>query len=103
MGSCCAAGKRHCLDQPSAHRFPHSGIVIFRNEVATFVSEERHLNETDSPCLAPVPHRGKRNEPAFVADVAKRLADLRGCAVESLANATTENAWHLFGLSEEKS
>jgi len=85
-----------------------SGIVTFRNadplrEVATFVPEDRLLIETDSPYLAPMPHRGKRCEPAFVVDTAKRLAELRGVAVESLAKATMDNALHLFGLSEEKS
>jgi len=85
-----------------------SGIVTFRNadplrEVAQFVPEDRLLIETDSPYLAPMPHRGKRCEPAFVADTAKRLAELRGCAVESLAKASAVNATHLFGLSEEKS
>jgi len=82
-----------------------SGIVTFANadplrEVAKFIPEDRLLIETDSPYLAPVPHRGKRNEPAFVAEVAKRLAELRGCAVESLAKATKNNALNLFGLEE---
>jgi TatD DNase family protein len=83
-----------------------SGIVTFANadplrEVAKYIPEDRLLIETDSPYLAPVPHRGKRNEPAFVPDVAKRLADLRGCAVELIAKVATENALHLFGLSED--
>jgi len=80
-----------------------SGIVTFLNadplrEVAKYIPEDRLLIETDSPYLAPMPHRGKRCEPAFVVDTAKRLADLRGIPVESLAKATTENAMHLFGL-----
>ena len=80
-----------------------SGIVTFRNadplrDVAKMIPMDRLLIETDSPYLAPMPHRGKRNEPAFVADVAKRLAEVRGCAVESLAKATTENALHLLGV-----
>jgi TatD DNase family protein len=58
------------------------------------------LIETDSPYLAPVPHRGRRCEPAFAADTAKRLAELRGVAVESLAQTTTESAMRLFGLKE---
>lgn len=83
-----------------------SGIVTFANadplrEVAKFVPDDRLLIETDSPYLAPVPHRGKRCEPAFVADTAKRLAELRGCAVESLAKTTMENAIQLFGLKEK--
>ena len=84
-----------------------SGIVTFLNadplrEVAKMIPEDRLLIETDSPYLAPMPNRGKRNEPAFVADVAKRLADLRGCAVELLAEVTTENALHLFGQPENE-
>ncbi len=83
-----------------------SGIVTFANadplrEVAKFVPDDRLLIETDSPYLAPMPHRGKRCEPAFVADTAKRLAELRGCAVESLAKMTMENAIQLFGLKEK--
>ena len=84
-----------------------SGIVTFANadplrEVAKFVPEDRLLIETDSPYLAPVPHRGKRCEPAFVADTAKRLAELRGSEVESLAKTTTQNAFHLFGIGRER-
>ena len=83
-----------------------SGIVTFANadplrEVAKYVPDDRLLIETDSPYLAPVPHRGKRNEPAFVSDVAKRLADLRDRTVEWLAKVSMENALHLFGLSED--
>ena len=83
-----------------------SGIVTFANadplrEVAKFVPDDRLLIETDSPYLAPVPHRGKRCEPAFVADTAKRLAELRGCTVESLAKTTMANAIQLFGLKEK--
>jgi TatD DNase family protein len=82
-----------------------SGIVTFANadplrEVAKFVPADRMLIETDSPYLAPVPHRGKRCEPAFVVDTAKRLAELRGVAVESLAQTTWNNAMQLFGLKE---
>ncbi|MCC7299708.1 MAG: TatD family hydrolase [Verrucomicrobia bacterium] len=83
-----------------------SGIVTFANadplrEVAKFVPDDRLLIETDSPYLAPIPHRGKRCEPAFGVDTAKRLAELRGCAVESLAQTTMNNAVQLFGLKEE--
>jgi len=85
-----------------------SGIVTFLNadplrEVAKMIPEDRLLIETDAPYLAPMPHRGKRCEPAFVADTAKRLAEVRGCAVESLANATMQNALHLFGQPEDES
>lgn len=84
-----------------------SGIVTFANadplrEVAKFIPADRLLIETDSPYLAPVPHRGKRCEPAFVIDTAKRLAELRGCTVELLAETTTENAVRLFGIEENE-
>lgn len=78
-----------------------SGIVTFKNasDLADFASEipaERLLVETDSPFLAPVPHRGKPCEPAFVADTAKFLADRRGVAVEELGRQTTANFRSLF-------
>ncbi len=82
-----------------------SGIVTFTNadtlrEVAKFIPDDRLLIETDSPYLAPVPHRGERCEPTFVANTAKRLAELRGCTVESLAKITMDNAIRLFGLTD---
>lgn len=78
-----------------------SGIVTFKNaaelrEVAQRVPADRLLIETDSPFLAPVPHRGKSCEPAYVADTARFLADLRGCSVEALAALTSENFFRLF-------
>ncbi|MFP6903627.1 MAG: TatD family hydrolase [Verrucomicrobiota bacterium] len=78
-----------------------SGIVTFKNadalrEVAAEVPDERLLIETDSPYLAPVPYRGKRNEPAYVLEVARLLAELRGCELETLAAYTTANALRFF-------
>ena len=78
-----------------------SGIVTFKNaadlkEVAKRVPLERMLVETDSPYLAPVPHRGKPNQPAFVKHVAEEIARLRGIAVEAVARATTDNFFRLF-------
>ncbi|HEX5644526.1 MAG TPA: TatD family hydrolase [Erythrobacter sp.] len=78
-----------------------SGIVTFRNavqlqEIAKEVPRERLLVETDSPFLAPVPHRGKPCEPAFVADTARFLAGLRGEPVDELARYTTANFRQLF-------
>lgn len=78
-----------------------SGIVTFKNarelqEVARIIPADRLLIETDSPFLAPVPHRGKPCEPAFVADTARFLADLRGEPVEVLASATSANFRRLF-------
>ncbi|MBA3667050.1 MAG: TatD family hydrolase [Sphingomonas sp.] len=79
-----------------------SGIVTFKNakdlqEVAKTIPYDRLLVETDSPFLAPVPHRGKPCEPAFVADTAAFLADLRGEPLDELAAATTDNFFKLFG------
>jgi TatD DNase family protein len=78
-----------------------SGIVTFKNaaalkEVARRVPLDRMLVETDSPYLAPVPHRGKTNEPAFVKHVAEEVARLRGIAFEEVARATTDNFFRLF-------
>lgn len=78
-----------------------TGIVTFGKSVAAAVKEiplEHMMIETDCPYLAPVPHRGKRNEPANVALVAQVIADLKGMAYSEVARATTENARRLFGL-----
>ncbi len=79
-----------------------SGIVTFKNarelqETAKTVPDDRLLVETDSPFLAPVPHRGQTCEPAFVADTARFVADLRGVEAEALAEKTTANFFTLFG------
>jgi TatD DNase family protein len=78
-----------------------SGIVTFKNagslkDVARAVPLERLLVETDSPYLAPVPHRGKTNRPGLVRYVAEEVARLRGTSLESLAEATTRNFFGLF-------
>ena len=78
-----------------------SGIVTFKNakqlhDVAMRVPFDRMLIETDSPYLAPVPFRGKPNEPAYVAHVASRIAELRGIPVEEVGRATTDNFFRLF-------
>jgi TatD DNase family protein len=78
-----------------------SGIVTFKNAkdlqaTAATVPQDRLLIETDSPFLAPVPHRGRSCEPAFVADTARFLADLRGEAVNDLARYTSDNFRTLF-------
>jgi TatD DNase family protein len=82
-----------------------SGIVTFRNaaevrQAAQACPLDRILVETDAPFLAPVPHRGKPNEPAWVAVVGEALAALRGLAPEAFAEATTENARRLYGLDD---
>jgi TatD DNase family protein len=81
-----------------------SGIVTFKNaldlkEVARAVPLERMLVETDSPYLAPVPHRGKTNHPALVRHVAEELARLKGISIEAIADATTRNFFSLFKLA----
>lgn len=78
-----------------------SGIVTFKNakelqEVAANLPLDRLLIETDAPYLAPVPHRGKTNEPSFVPHVAAKIAELRGISVEEVAEASTENFHRLF-------
>lgn len=80
-----------------------SGIVTFRNaeelrDVAKRVPADRLLVETDAPYLAPVPHRGKSNQPAWVRDVATLLAEIRGESYEEFAAHTTANFNRLFGL-----
>lgn len=80
-----------------------SGIVTFKNasalrEVAKLVPDDKLLIETDAPYLAPVPHRGKENQPAFVVEVAKHLASIRGQSVETIATLTTNNFNRLFNL-----
>ena len=82
-----------------------SGIVTFRNatqlkEVGQRVPLERMLIETDSPYLAPVPHRGKLNQPAFVKHVAEEIALLRGISVEEVGRATSENFERLFNTTK---
>ncbi|MBI3275971.1 MAG: TatD family hydrolase, partial [Methylocystis sp.] len=78
-----------------------SGVVTFKNskalrEIAGDVPLARMLVETDAPFLAPTPHRGKRNEPAFVADTARALAEIKGVSYDEIAGATTANALALF-------
>ena len=82
-----------------------SGIVPFKNaadlqDTAKWLPAYQMLVETDSPFLAPVPHRGKKCEPAFVADTARFVAGLRGEEPEQLAETTTENFFRLFGKAQ---
>lgn len=94
---------RACLDRGFDLSF--SGIVTFPQardlrEVAARVPPDRLLIETDSPLLAPVPHRGRRNEPAYVREVAACLAELRGETLETLGAQTSARARELFRLKE---
>ena len=90
---------RRALDLGFAISF--SGIVTFRKadelrEIAKEVPLDRLLIETDCPFLAPVPYRGKRNEPAYVIEVARCIAELRGLALEEIARLTTDNFDQFF-------
>jgi TatD DNase family protein len=81
-----------------------SGIVTFKNaedlkKIAAELPLDRILVETDAPYLAPVPHRGRLNEPAYVSHVAVEIARLRGIAVEEVAAATTANFYRLFAVA----
>jgi TatD DNase family protein len=83
-----------------------SGIVTFKNaenvrDAAKRIPLDRMLIETDSPYLAPVPFRGKRNEPAYVIHVAQKIAELRGTSYEKIAEITTINAKELFRLDDK--
>lgn len=108
----CPRGVMHCwggtVEEMEA--FLELGLFISFSGTVTFpkaeaihacarrVPADRYLVETDCPFLAPVPRRGKRNEPAFVAAVAARVAELRGESLELVATASTANAVRLFGL-----
>jgi TatD DNase family protein len=103
-------GVMHCFteslevaEQAMAEGFyiSFSGIVTFKNaldlkEVAKAVPLDRVLVETDSPYLAPIPFRGKTNQPAYVRHTAQAIADLRGISIETLTLATTQNFFNLF-------
>ena len=85
--------------------FSFSGMITFGNWRPRFplgeVPRDRMLIETDAPYLAPVPHRGYRNEPAFVREVAQGLARCRGTTLEEIAGQTTANARRVLGLRLE--
>ncbi len=105
-----AGGVMHCFTESWAvaeaalamgFYISFSGIVTFKSakdlkEVARHVPLERMLIETDSPYLAPMPHRGKRNEPSYVRHVAEEIANLRGIPLEQVAAATSRNFSDLF-------
>lgn len=84
-----------------------SGIVTFKKaeelrEVVKFVPLDRILVETDAPYLTPVPHRGQRNEPAFVVHTAQAVAELKGVSVDEIAQATTQNFFRLFTRADAR-
>jgi TatD DNase family protein len=112
-GIAAAGGVFHCFTESMAvaraaldmgYFISLSGIVTFKNakelqEVAAWMPLERLLIETDAPYLAPAPHRGKPNEPAFVPHVAAKIAELRGITVGQVAQQTSQNFEQLFGAS----
>jgi TatD DNase family protein len=83
------------------HYVSFTGILTFKNsdalrEIAAALPADRIMVETDAPYLAPLPYRGKRNEPAYVLETAKVLSDVRGVSVEEMTRQTTENFFRLF-------
>jgi TatD DNase family protein len=106
----CAGGVFHCFTESQevaraaldlGFYISLSGILTFKTaadlrEVAKFVPNDRLLIETDSPYLAPVPYRGKLNNPSYVPFVAKLLGELRGCSAEAIGELTTQNFLKLF-------
>ena len=108
-----AGGVMHCFTESLAvaeaaieqgFYISFSGIVTFKNattlrEVAAAIPLERMLIETDSPYLAPVPYRGKTNQPGFVRYVAEEIARVRGISVEAVGEATTQNFFRLFAAA----
>jgi TatD DNase family protein len=115
-GADAAGGVMHCFTETwevaraaldLGFHISFSGIVTFGNarelkDVAARVPLDRLLIETDSPYLAPVPHRGKINEPAYVRHVAETVAGIRGLSLQALAAATTANFFRLFRLTESE-
>jgi len=106
----CFSGSRALADEALKMGFylSFTGVVTFPKaealrEVVRSTPIERMLVETDCPYLAPMPHRGKRNEPAFVAQTAKAIADIKGLTFEDVARITTMNAEDLFGLGTKAS
>ena len=82
-----------------------AGIVTFKNalelqEIVKFLPLESLLVETDSPYLAPMPHRGKTNQPAFTKHVVEFIAELKGLSAEEVARQTTENFFKIFKKAE---
>jgi TatD DNase family protein len=110
----CPAGVMHCWGGTPVEMeaflelgmfISFSGTVTFpkaedTHQCARQVSADRYLVETDCPFLAPVPRRGKRNEPAYVLNVAERVAELRGESLEQVARTSTANAQRLFRLPD---
>jgi TatD DNase family protein len=107
-------GVMHCFTESGAvaraaldlgFHISFSGIITFKNaadlrEVVKLVPLDRLLIETDSPYLAPVPHRGRRNEPAYVRHVGELIGELKGLSPEAVGEATSRNFFRLFKVSD---
>ena len=91
------------LERMGEFKFGIGGVVTFKNSGLNKVVEELPMEllllETDSPYLTPVPHRGKRNEPAYVEHVCRKIAEIKGTTFEVVESITTANAKHIFGIS----
>ena len=78
--------------------FPKARTI---RDAAQIVPLDRMLIETDSPYLAPIPHRGQRNEPSFVEEIARQIGDLRSLSSEEIGAQTTQNFYNFFGISQD--
>jgi TatD DNase family protein len=91
------------LERMGEFKFGIGGVVTFKNSGLNKVVEELPMEllllETDSPYLTPVPHRGKRNEPAYVEHVCRKIAEIKGTTFEVVESITTANAKQIFGIS----
>ena len=103
----CFTGSREVAEECLSYgmMLSFTGVVTFKNakkamEVVKHTPMDRIMVETDCPYMAPVPHRGKRNEPAYVLDVARCIADLMKMDLGTFAETTTQNALNFFGIGE---
>ena len=98
-----SADMAHKLERMGEFRFGIGGVVTFKNSGLSKVVEELPVEllllETDSPYLTPAPHRGKRNEPAYVEHVCRKIAEVKGLSFEQVDSVTTANAKHIFGIN----
>ena len=100
----CFSGSKESADQiiKMGFHLGIGGVLTYKNagvaEVIASIPMEWLVLETDAPYLSPVPHRGKRNEPAFLMEVAQKLASIKQVPLHEIAAQTTQNATRLFGL-----
>ena len=107
MLHCFSSGRRLALEGVNLGAYvSFSGILTFKNshelrDIASDLPFDRLLVETDAPYLAPTPYRGKRNEPSYVVETAKVLAEVKGISVDELWQITTDNFFRLFSKVPE--